>query len=461
VLGGLCLISATLDAQGEVQHLNDMHGLVFGELDATSSDRVTAIEKAMSGARFDARVSTQMRQEMWEKWVFITSLASATCLLRGSVGDIVAAGQADIALTLQAECNAIAAAHGYAPRGTGTAHTHADHPRLADHRINAERPGTRRRHRSGPHRRRHAGARPAAQFAYAENRVCPPENLRSTPRTQRHNQGDTVSTPAFPAEWQPLVDQAATALRTLALDETAKEKFCNDPLLRPYMHKVSQRYVAGQTVEEALQRVEQIIARGHAASAEYMGESVRDEAFAMAETAVFMQLVQAIGQRNLNCSISFDLSHVGSLVDSELGYRNARRIAQAAAEINREVMISMEGIDRSDDIYRIYTRLHQEDDLRNVGITVPAKRHRTEQDLLALMKLPGRIRLVKGAFLEPEGVAYSRGTRTGCRLPPPRANAAAERPQMLDRHARPQHPVRPQRLDPPRTHRPAGSSLNP
>lgn len=219
-----------------------------------------------------------------------------------------------------------------------------------------------------------------------------------------------MSTPAFPAEWQALVDQAAGALRALALDETAKEKFCNDPLLRPYMHKVSQRYVAGQTVEEALQRVGQIIARGHAASAEYMGESVRDEAFAMAETEVFMQLVQAIGQRNLNCSISFDLSHLGSLVDSELGYRNARRIALAAAEINREVMISMEGIDRADDIYAIYTRLHKEDDLRNVGITVPAKRHRTAQDLPALMKLPGRIRLVKGAFLEPEGVAYSRNS---------------------------------------------------
>ncbi|HEX5341781.1 MAG TPA: proline dehydrogenase family protein [Duganella sp.] len=219
-----------------------------------------------------------------------------------------------------------------------------------------------------------------------------------------------MSTPAFPAEWQALVDQAAGALRALALDETAKEKFCNDPLLRPYMHKVSQRYVAGQTVEEALQRVEQIIARGHAASAEYMGESVRDEAFAMAETDVFMQLVQAIGQRNLNCSISFDLSHVGSLVDSELGYRNARRIALAAAEINREVMLSMEGIDRADDIYAIYTRLHQQDDLRNVGITVPAKRHRTAQDLPALMKLPGRIRLVKGAYLEPDGVAHARNS---------------------------------------------------
>jgi proline dehydrogenase len=219
-----------------------------------------------------------------------------------------------------------------------------------------------------------------------------------------------MTAPTFPTEWQALVDQAAGALRALALDETAKEKFCNDPQLRPFMHKVSQRYVAGQTVEEALQRVEQIIARGHAASAEYMGESVRDEAFAMAETEVFMQLVKAIGQRNLNCSISFDLSHVGSLVDSELGYRNARRIALAAAEINREVMISMEAIDRADDIYAIYTRLHQEDDLRNVGITVPAKRHRTVQDLAALMKLPGRIRLVKGAFLEPESVAYARNS---------------------------------------------------
>ncbi|MYM24746.1 proline dehydrogenase [Duganella sp. FT135W] len=219
-----------------------------------------------------------------------------------------------------------------------------------------------------------------------------------------------MTAPTFPTEWQALVDQAASTLRALALDETAKEKFCNDPLLRPYMHKVSQRYVAGQTVTEALQRVEQIIARGHAASAEYMGESVRDEAFAMAETDVFMELVKAIGQRNLNCSISFDLSHVGSLVDSELGYRNARRIALAAAEINREVMISMEGIDRADDIYAIYTRLHQDDELHNVGITVPAKRHRTAQDLPALMKLPGRIRLVKGAFLEPEGVAYSRNS---------------------------------------------------
>lgn len=116
VLGGMCLISATLDAQGTVLHLNDMHGLIFGELNGAASPRVAAIEKAMSAANFDARVSEQMTLEMWEKWIFITSLASATCLLRGTVGDIAASGNAALPAALFAECGAIAGANGYAPR---------------------------------------------------------------------------------------------------------------------------------------------------------------------------------------------------------------------------------------------------------------------------------------------------------------------------------------------------------
>lgn len=116
VLGGLCLISATLNDQGDVQHLNDLHGLVFGELNAVASPRLAAIESAMADANFDARLSAEIRQEMWEKWIFITSLAGATCLLRGTVGDIVAAGQSSVPLALVDECSAVAASHGFAPR---------------------------------------------------------------------------------------------------------------------------------------------------------------------------------------------------------------------------------------------------------------------------------------------------------------------------------------------------------
>lgn len=215
--------------------------------------------------------------------------------------------------------------------------------------------------------------------------------------------------PQFPSEWQTLVDQAANALRKLALDEEAKDRFCTDPLLRPLMHRVARRYVAGQTTAEAVQRVEQITRRGHAASAEYMGESCRDEARAIAETQVFLALNTALTAKNLDCSISLDLSHVGSLISPELGYRNLWRIASAAAADGREVMISMEGSGRADNIYATYARLH-EAGLENVGITVPAKLHRSEHDLPRLMAYPGRLRLVKGAFLEPEHLAWPRNS---------------------------------------------------
>lgn len=219
-----------------------------------------------------------------------------------------------------------------------------------------------------------------------------------------------TSPSGFPPHSQMLVDQAATALRTLALDEDAKQAFCNNAVLRPYMHRVARRYVAGQSVDEALQRVASTIARGHAASAEYMGESCRIESLAMSETEIFLELIRGIAAHQLNCSISLDLSHLGMLIDNELGYRNACRVARAAADIGQEVMISMEGSDRADAIYSIYTRLHREAGLENVGITVPAKRYRTEADLPRLIQIPGRIRLVKGAYMEAPGVAMERNS---------------------------------------------------
>lgn len=218
------------------------------------------------------------------------------------------------------------------------------------------------------------------------------------------------ASPALPSQWQPLVDEAANALRELALNEDAKARFCHDPLLRPFMQRVARRYVAGASIEAAVKRVIEINRRGHAASAEYGGESCRDESRANAETEVFLALIDAVRVRNLDCSISFDLSHVGSVIDPELGYRNASRIAAAAADAGREVMISMEGSERVDNIYATYERLHRQAGRSNVGITVIARLHRTVRDLPRLLACPRRIRLVKGAFFEPEQIAYSRNS---------------------------------------------------
>jgi 2-dehydropantoate 2-reductase len=116
VLGGVCLISAALDAQHRIVHFNDVHSWVFGERAGEVSERVKALARACSGAGFDARASADIIQEMWEKWVFIAAAAGMTCLMRATIGDIVAAEGAAFATALFDECVAIAAQAGWAPR---------------------------------------------------------------------------------------------------------------------------------------------------------------------------------------------------------------------------------------------------------------------------------------------------------------------------------------------------------
>lgn len=116
VLGGQCVIAATLDADGTVRHLNRSHSLSFGERDGSDSERVQRIAQAMAGANFEPHASTTIVQDMWDKWVFLASLAGITCLMRAPVGDIMAAaGGREATLALLDDCRRIAGAHGREP----------------------------------------------------------------------------------------------------------------------------------------------------------------------------------------------------------------------------------------------------------------------------------------------------------------------------------------------------------
>jgi 2-dehydropantoate 2-reductase len=115
VLGGQCVISAVLDAEGRVLHLNDLHGLSFGERSAPSSQRTERLLTEFSGATIDVQLSKNILQSMWEKWVFIASAAGITCLMRATVGDIVGAGAGALSIQLYNECARIAADAKFAP----------------------------------------------------------------------------------------------------------------------------------------------------------------------------------------------------------------------------------------------------------------------------------------------------------------------------------------------------------
>jgi len=118
VLGGLCAIAVTLNESREIVQLAPMQSLGFGERDGTISDRVQAIADAMSGGQFGAAASKQVIQDMWEKWVFLASLAASTCTMRAAVGHILAApGGKDFILGMLDECSAVASSEGHAPTG--------------------------------------------------------------------------------------------------------------------------------------------------------------------------------------------------------------------------------------------------------------------------------------------------------------------------------------------------------
>ena len=117
VLGGLCAIAVTLNEAREVVQLAPMQSLTFGERDGQLSDRVRAIDEIFRSGNFGAVASDHILHDMWEKWVFLASLAASTSLMRTSLGNILAAPAGkDFVLGIFDECKAIATAEGYPPR---------------------------------------------------------------------------------------------------------------------------------------------------------------------------------------------------------------------------------------------------------------------------------------------------------------------------------------------------------
>lgn len=116
VIGGVCLVAAEIDDQGRIVQLADFQQLVYGERNGETTPRLKTLDATLQGARFDARLSTDIMQEMWEKWVQLASLGAITCLLRGAIGEIVAEpGGADLSLEVLSESAAVATACGHKP----------------------------------------------------------------------------------------------------------------------------------------------------------------------------------------------------------------------------------------------------------------------------------------------------------------------------------------------------------
>lgn len=199
---------------------------------------------------------------------------------------------------------------------------------------------------------------------------------------------------------------AADTLRAWALNEDLKARVLANPAVAPVVAKVAKRYIAGEDAASAVALLRDNTVRGHLSSIELVGESVREQLIADEQTAEFVDLTHRIGAAPESATVSFDLSHVGSVVSFELGLRNALTIAEAAREAGTSIMISAEGSDRTDLVLSLFEQIS--DAFPETGVTLQARLHRTPADLERVIGRPGPIRIVKGAFLEPESLAFPR-----------------------------------------------------
>ena len=116
VIGGVCQVASEIDGEGRVVQLADFQQLSYGERSGEMTPRLQTLDATLQGAAFDARLSTDIMQEMWDKWVQLASLGAITCLMRGTIGEIVAVpGGADLSLKVLDESAAIATACGHKP----------------------------------------------------------------------------------------------------------------------------------------------------------------------------------------------------------------------------------------------------------------------------------------------------------------------------------------------------------
>jgi proline dehydrogenase len=161
------------------------------------------------------------------------------------------------------------------------------------------------------------------------------------------------------------------------------------------------RFVAGETMDDAVRVLRRLNEQGLWANTTLLGEGVTDEAEARAVADEYVVLVDRLAGDGLRANVALKLTHLGLDLGEDVAYDNVRRIVERGSFIR----IDMEQTAYVDATLRIYRRLREEG-FDNVGTVLQAYLYRTETDLESLLPLQPNLRLVKGAYLEPAAVAY-------------------------------------------------------
>ena len=173
---------------------------------------------------------------------------------------------------------------------------------------------------------------------------------------------------------------------------------------KPIVGRVAARYVAGETLDDALRVVRALNAEGAMATVDVLGEEVAEKEKALAAVEEYVRLFEAINAQGLDSNVSIKLTLLGLKIDEGFCRDNVDRIAATAKAHGNFVRIDMEDHTTTDATLRIYHELHARHG--NLGCVLQAYMRRTLADIQALPKDNPSVRLCKGIYVEPRRVAW-------------------------------------------------------
>ena len=173
-----------------------------------------------------------------------------------------------------------------------------------------------------------------------------------------------------------------------------------------FARKMASRFVAGETVATALAAVEQLNAKGITASLDLLGESVSSEAEARDTGRQYLEILDRIEQKKLQANVSVKLTALGQDISDQLGLDVVRQVLERAKQYKSFVRLDMESSAYTDRTLDTFEQQLYPDFSENVGVVLQSSLRRTLDDVERANRLQCRVRICKGAYLEPAMVAF-------------------------------------------------------
>jgi proline dehydrogenase len=174
---------------------------------------------------------------------------------------------------------------------------------------------------------------------------------------------------------------------------------------KPVVRRISERYIAGEELDDALVVVRRLNGEGKLATIDVLGEEIASAEEAQAIAAAYRETFEAIERGRLDSNVSVKLTALGLKLGYDLCRENLEAVVRHAAERGNFVRIDMEDSSTTDDTLRLYRELRAAG-LDNIGIVLQARLKRTLADVRALTELRPNVRLCKGIYVEPPEIAY-------------------------------------------------------